>query len=171
MILLLLFYDLISIADDDIDFPQTSAMLLYRLRQGRSSSERGMVIPVAKKISDETRLLKEVIRDLSCDDPEARRKALDAVMVFAWKPGWRPAEFISLGGVPALVGRLAEEDEKARVQAVEAVEHLAELGAAPELMKEGALPLLERMASGDQYEQIRMVAGRAVAKIRGRVKG
>jgi hypothetical protein len=43
---------------------------------------------MVKKRSDETRLLEEVIRDLSCDDPEARRKALNAVMVFAWKPGW-----------------------------------------------------------------------------------
>jgi hypothetical protein len=79
-------------------------------------------------------------------------------------------EFISLGGIPALLRRLSEEDEKARVQAVEAVERFAELGAAPELMKEGALPLLERMAAGDRYEQIRMVAGRAVARIRGRMK-
>ena len=128
-------------------------------------------MPVVKKSSDETRLLKEVIRDLSCDDPDARRKALDAVMVFAWKPGWQPAEFISLGGVPALVGRLQEEDEKARVQAVSAVERLSELGAAPELVKEGALPLLERMAAADRYEPLRMIAERAVAKIRGRMKG
>ena len=126
---------------------------------------------MVKKISNETRLLKEVIRDLSCDDPEARRKALDAVMVFAWKPGWRPAEFIALGGLPALVGRLQEEDEKNRVQAVEAVEHLAELGAAAELVREGVLPLLERMAAGDRYEPLRMIAGRAVAKVRGGIKG
>lgn len=125
---------------------------------------------MAKKISDETKLLKEVIQDLSCDDPEARRKALDAVMVFAWKPGWKPDQFIALGGIPALVGRLGEADEKGRVQAVSAVEHLAELGAATELMKAGALPLLERMAAGDRYEQLRMIAGRAVAKIRGRLK-
>ena len=122
------------------------------------------------RISPETRLLKEVIRDLSCDDPGARRKALDAVTVFAWKPGWKPAGFIALGGIPALLGRLSEEDEKARVQAVEAVERLAELGAAAELMKAGALPLLERMSAGDRYEPLRMVAGRAVAKIRGRLK-
>jgi hypothetical protein len=128
-------------------------------------------MPVVKKNLDETRLLKEVIRDLSCDDPAARRKALDAVMVFAWRPGWNPAGFVSLGGIPALVGRLSEEDEKARIQAVEAVERLAELGAAPELVKEGVLPLLERMAAGDRYEALRMVAGRAVAKIRGRMKG
>jgi hypothetical protein len=125
---------------------------------------------MAKQISDENKLLKEVIGNLSCDDPEARRKALAQVMVFVWKPGWKPAEFIAFRGVPALVGMLKEEDEKSRVQAVEAVEHLAELGAAPELMKEGALPLLEQMAAGDRYEQIRMVAGRAVAKIRGRMK-
>ena len=126
--------------------------------------------PVAKQISDEKKLLKEVIGNLSCDDPDARRKALDAVMVFAWKPGWKPAEFVALRGVPALVGMLKEEDEKNRVQAVEAVERLAELGAAPELMKEGALPLLERMAAGDRYEQLRMMAGRAAAKIRARMK-
>jgi hypothetical protein len=126
---------------------------------------------VVKKISDETRLLKEVIRDLSCDDPGARRKALDAVMVFAWRPGWNPAGFVALGGIPPLVGRLSEEDEKARIQAVEAVERLAELGVAPELVKEGALPLLERMAAGDRYEPLRMVAGRAVARIRGRMEG
>jgi len=125
---------------------------------------------LAKKVTGETRLLKEVIRDLSCDDPEARRKALDAVMVFAWRPGWRRAEFIALGGLPALIGRLVEEDEKSRVQAVEAVEHLAELGAAPELVREGALPLLERMASGDRYEPLRMIAGRAVARIREQTK-
>jgi hypothetical protein len=130
-----------------------------------------VVRPVVKKISDETRILKEVIRNLSCDDAEARREALDQVMVFAWKPRWDPAEFIALGGVPALVGRLQEKDEKGRVQAVSAVEKLAELGAAPELVKEGALPLLERMAAGDRYEQLRMIAGRAVAKIRGRLKG
>jgi hypothetical protein len=129
------------------------------------------VIPVVKKISDETRLLREVIRDLSCDDPEAKRKALDAVMVFAWKPGWKPGEFISLGGIPPLVRRLREEDEKSRVQAVSAVDRLAELGAAPELAKEGALPILERMAAGDRYEPLRMIAGRAAARIRGRVKG
>ena len=128
-------------------------------------------MPVAKQKSGESRLLAEVVRDLSCDDPEARRKALDAVMVFAWKPGWRPAEFISLGGLPALVGRLQEEDEKSRVQAVEAVEHLAELGAAAELVREGVLPLLERMAAGDRYEPLRMIAGRAVAKVRGGIKG
>jgi hypothetical protein len=126
---------------------------------------------MVKKISDETRLLKEVIENLSCDDPEARRKALTQVMVFAWKPGWKPAEFIALKGIPALVGMLHEEDEKARVQAVEAVEHLAELGASGELMKAGAIPLLERMAAADRYEQLRMIAGRAVAKIRGRIKG
>jgi hypothetical protein len=127
-------------------------------------------MPVVKKVSDESRLLAEVIKDLSCDDPEARRKALDAVMVFAWKPGWKPAEFVALGGIPALVGRLGEEDEKGRVQAVSAVERLAELGVAAELVKEGALPLLERMAASDRYEQLRMMAGRAVAKIRGRMK-
>ena len=128
-------------------------------------------MPVGKQRSDETRLLEEVIRDLSCDDPEARRKALDAVMVFAWKPGWDPAEFIALGGIPALVGRLGEGDEKARVQAVSAVDRLADLGAAPELVEAGVLPTLERMAAGDRYEQLRMMAGRAVAKIRGRLKG
>jgi hypothetical protein len=127
-------------------------------------------MPVVKKVSDESRLLAEVIKDLSCDDPEARRKALDAVMVFAWKPGWKPAEFVALGGIPALVGRLGEEDEKGRVQAVSAVERLAELGVTAELVKEGALPLLERMAASDRYEQLRMMAGRAVAKIRGRMK-
>ena len=127
-------------------------------------------MPVGKQRSDETRLLEEVIRDLSCDDPEARRKALDAVMVFAWKPGWDPAEFIALGGIPALVGRLGEGDEKARVQAVSAVDRLADLGAAPELVEAGVLPTLERMAAGDRYEQLRMMAGRAVAKIRGRLK-
>jgi hypothetical protein len=123
---------------------------------------------LAEKIPDETRLLKAVIENLSCDDPEARRKALTQVMVFAWKPGWRPDGFIALKGIPALVGMLQEEDEKARVQAVEAVEHLAELGAAPELIKAGALPLLERMAAGDRYEPLRMIAGRAIARIRGR---
>jgi hypothetical protein len=128
-------------------------------------------MPVGKQRSDETRLLEEVIRDLSCDDPEARRKALDAVMVFAWKPGWDPVEFIALGGIPALVGRLGEGDEKARVQAVSAVDRLADLGAAPELVEAGVLPTLERMAAGDRYEQLRMMAGRAVAKIRGRLKG
>jgi len=127
-------------------------------------------MPVAKKMSGETRLLSEVIEDLSCDDPDARRKALDAVMTIAWMPGWKPAEFISLGGIPALVGRLDEKDEKSRVQAVEAVERLADLGAAPELAKANAVPKLERMASGDRYEPLRMVAGRAVAKIRGRMK-
>jgi len=127
-------------------------------------------MPVKKQRSDETKFLEEVIRDLSCDDPDARRKALDAVMVFAWKPGWDPAEFIALGGIPALVGRLGEGDEKARVQAVSAIDRLADLGAAPELVEAGVLPLLERMAAGDRYEQIRMMAGRAVAKIRGRLK-
>jgi hypothetical protein len=129
------------------------------------------VISVVKKLPVETKFLKEVIRDLSCDDPEARRKALDAVMTFAWHQGWKPAEFIALGGLPALVGRLNEEDEKSRVQAVEAVERLSELGASSELAKEGAIPILERMAAGDRYEQLRMIAGRAIAKIRGRIKG
>jgi len=118
------------------------------------------------RISDETRLLEKVILDLSCDDPGGRRKALDAIMVFAWKPGWNPAGFIALGGIPALVGRLGEEDEKSRVRAVEAVERLAELGAARDLVKEGVLPMLERMAAGDRYEPLRTIAGRAVAKIR-----
>ena len=127
-------------------------------------------MPAVKKSSDETRLLEEVIRDLSCDDPDARRKALDAVMVFAWKPGWDPAEFIALGGIQALVGRLGEGDEKARVQAVSAVDRMADLGASPELVKAGVLPLLERMAAADRYEQLRMMAGRAVAKIRGKIK-
>ena len=120
-----------------------------------------------KKRRDETKFLKEVIRDLSCEDPDARRKALAAVMVFAWKPRWDPAGFIALGGIPALIGRLKEEDEKSRVQAVEAVERFAELGASSELAKEGALPLLERMAASDRYEPLRMIAGRAVARIRG----
>ena len=124
---------------------------------------------LAHESSGETRLLTEVIRDLSCDDPDARRSALDAVMVFAWKPGWDPAEFISLGGIPALVGALREEDEKSRVQAVSAVDRMAELGATPELVKAGVLPLLERMASTDRYEQLRMMAGRAAARIRGRM--
>jgi len=119
----------------------------------------------------ETKFLKEVIRDLSCDDPEARRKALDAVMTFAWYPGWKPAEFIALGGLSAVVGRLNEEDERSRVQAVEAVERLSELGASSELAKEGVIPLLERMAAGDRYEPLRMIAGRATARIRGRIKG
>ena len=126
---------------------------------------------MAKQVPVETKFLKEVIRDLSCDDPESRRKALDAVMTFAWYPGWKPAEFVALGGLPALVGRLGEDDEKSRVQAVEAVERLSELGVTPSLVKEGVIPLLERMASGDRYEPLRMVAGRAVAKIRGRMKG
>jgi hypothetical protein len=91
-------------------------------------------------------------------------------MVFAWKPGWRPAEFISLGGIPALVERLGEADEKGRVQAVSAIDRLADLGAAPDLVEAGVLQLLERMASGDRYEQLRMMAGRAAAKIRGRMK-
>jgi len=125
------------------------------------------VIPVLKKRRDETKFLKEVIRDLSCDDPDARRKAIAAVMVFAWQPGWKPAEFIALGGLPALVGRLNEEDEKSRVKAVEAVERLSELGASSELAKEGVIPLLERMAASDRYEPLRMIAGRAVARIRG----
>jgi hypothetical protein len=136
----------------------------------RKEPEDQVVTPPVKKSPDETRLIREVVRDLSCDRPDARRKALDAVMVFAWKPGWDPAEFIALGGIPALVGRLREEDEKARVQAVSAVDRLADLGAAPGLVDAGALPLLERMAAGDRYEQLRMMAGRAVAKIRGRVK-
>ena len=127
-------------------------------------------MPMVRQSSDETRLLAEVIRDLSCEDPDARRKALDAVMVFAWKPGWRPAEFVSLGGIPALVRRLGEEDEKGRVQAVSAVDRLADIGAARELVKAGVLPVLERMAAGDRYEQLRMMAGRAVAKIRGKIK-
>ena len=130
-----------------------------------------MVMVLAHESSGETRLLTEVIRDLSCDDPGARRSALDAVMVFAWKPGWKPAEFISLGGIPPLVRSLREADEKARVQAVSAVERLADLGAARELVKEGALPVLEQMAVGDRYEQLRMMAGRTVAKIRGKIKG
>jgi hypothetical protein len=137
----------------------------------REEGEDVLVIPVVTKSPDETRLLAEVVRDLSCDDPGARRKALDAVVVFAWKPGWDPAEFISLGGIPALVAGLREEDEKSRVQAVSAVDRLADLGAAPELVEAGVLPLLERMAAGDRYEPLRMMAGRAVAKIRGRVKG
>jgi hypothetical protein len=128
------------------------------------------VIPVVKQQSGESRLLAEVVNDLSCEDPDARRKALDAVMVFAWKPGWKPDEFIALGGIPALVKELGEEDEKGRVQAVSAVDRLADLGAAPELVKAGVLPILERMAAGDRYEQLRMMAGRAVAKIRGRMK-
>ena len=136
----------------------------------RSCTSRHGMIPVAQKVSDETRLLKEVIENLSCDDPEARRKALTQVMVFVWRPGWKPAEFISLKGIPALVEMLRVEEEKSRVQAAEAVERLAELGAAPELLEAGAIPLLERMASGDRYEPLRMIAGRAVAKIRGRVK-
>jgi hypothetical protein len=126
---------------------------------------------VVKKVPVETKFLKEVIRDLSCDDPEARRKALDAVMTFAWYPGWKPAEFIALGGLKALVGRMTEEDEKSRVQAVEAVERLSELGASSELAREGVIPLLERMAAGDRYEPLRMIAGRATAKIRGRIQG
>jgi hypothetical protein len=124
----------------------------------------------AKQSSPETRLLKEVIENLSCDDPEARRKALDAVMVFAWRPGWKPTEFVSLGGIPALIGKLEEDDEKNRVQAVSAIDRLADLGAASDLVKEGVLPLLERMAAGDRYEQLRMMAGRAAAKIRGKIK-
>lgn len=129
------------------------------------------MIPVVKMVPVETKFLKEVIRDLSCDDPEARRKALDAVMTFAWYPGWKPAEFIALGGLSAVVGRLNEEDERSRVQAVEAVERLSELGASSELAKEGVIPLLERMAAGDRYEPLRMIAGRATARIRGRIKG
>jgi hypothetical protein len=125
---------------------------------------------VAEKSSDEIRLLREVIRDLSCDDQEARRNALDAVMVFAWKPGWKPDEFIALGGIPALVRGLREEDEKGRVPAVSAVDRLADLGAAPELVEAGVLPVLELMAADDRYEQLRMMSGRAVAKIRGRIK-
>jgi hypothetical protein len=126
---------------------------------------------MVKKVPVETKFLKEVIRDLSCDDPEARRKALDAVMVFTWHPGWEPREFIALGGLPALIRRLNEEDEKSRVQAVEALERLSELGASSELAKEGVIPLLERMAASDRYEPLRMIAGRATAKIRGRIKG
>ena len=126
---------------------------------------------MAKQVPVETKFLEEVIRDLSCDDPDARRKALDAVMTFAWYPGWKPTEFVALGALPALVGRLSEDDEKSRVQAVEAVERLSELGVTPGLVKEGVIPLLERMASNDRYEPLRMIAGRAVAKIRGRMKG
>ena len=120
-----------------------------------------------KKVPVETKFLQEVIRDLSCDDPDARGQALAAVMVFAWKPCWDPAEFIALGGLPALIGCLKEEDEKSRALAVEAVERFADLGAFSELVKGGALPLLERMAAGDRYEPLRRIAGRAVARIRG----
>jgi hypothetical protein len=127
------------------------------------------VLFLAKKISGETRLLKEVIRDLSCDDAEARRKALDAVNVFAWKPNWEPKEFIDLGGLPALVKLLGEEDEKNRVQAVAAIERFAELGISSELVKEGVIPILERMVSSDRYEPLRMIAGKALAKIQGRI--
>ncbi|HMA06042.1 MAG TPA: hypothetical protein VKO45_08970 [Methanomicrobiales archaeon] len=125
---------------------------------------------MVKKVPIETKFLKEIIKDLSCEDPEARRKALDAVMTAAWQPGWKPAEFIALGGLPALIGRLSEPDEKSRVQAVEAVERMSELGASSELAGQGVIPLLERMASADRYEPLRMIAGRAVAKIRGRMK-
>ena len=125
---------------------------------------------MAEQAPVETKFLEEVIRDLSCDDPESRRKALAAVMTFAWYPGWEPAEFVALGGLPALVGRLGEDDEKSRVQAVEAVERLSELGVTPELVKEGVIPLLERMASGDRYSPLRMIAGRALAKIRRRMR-
>jgi HEAT repeat protein len=125
---------------------------------------------MVKQSPDESRLLAEVIRALSCDDPTVRRKALDAVVISAMKPGWDPAEFISHGGIPALVGRLREEDEKSRVKAVKAVEKLAVPGAVAGLVEAGALPILEQMAAGDPYGQLRMMAGRALAKIRGMMK-
>jgi hypothetical protein len=57
----------------------------------------------------ETRLLKEAISTRSCDDASGRKQALDALMVIAWNPGWKPDRFIELGGIPPLLARLDEE--------------------------------------------------------------
>jgi hypothetical protein len=86
-------------------------------------------------------------------------------MVFAYKPGWEPGPFIALGGLPPLIARLEEEDEKMRHHAVEVIERIAQLGASKELVKAGVLPVLNRIAAADRYEPVRMTAARAAARI------
>jgi hypothetical protein len=119
------------------------------------------------KDSGETRLLKEAISNLSCDDAEGRRQALDALMVIAWNPGWKPDRFIELGGLPPLLARLEEEDEKMRHHAVEVIEKIAQLGGSSDLIQAGALPLLHRVAASDRYEPVRMTAARTAGRIEG----
>jgi hypothetical protein len=126
-----------------------------------------MTVMPGKTESGETRLLKEVVENLSCIDPAGRKQALDALMVFAWRPGWKPAEFIAMGGLPPLVSRLEEEDEKMRHHAVEIIERIARLGASADLVGAGVLPVLHRMAATDRYEPVRMTAARAAAMIAG----
>jgi hypothetical protein len=88
-------------------------------------------------------------------------------MVFAWHPGWKPDRFIALGGLPPLIARLEEEDEKMRHHAVEVIERIALLGAPSELARAGVLPVLHRIAASDRYEPVRMTAARVAARIEG----
>ncbi|MDD1653139.1 MAG: hypothetical protein LUQ64_01195 [Methanomicrobiales archaeon] len=125
-------------------------------------------MPAAKKgETGEIRLLKEAIGNLPIDDADVRKQALDALMVIAWKPGWKPDRFIELGGLPPLMDRLNEEDERMRHHAVEIIERIAELGGSSDLREAGVLPILHRMAASDRYEPVRMTAARTAARIAG----
>jgi hypothetical protein len=123
-------------------------------------------MPAAKRGEEgEIRLMKEAIGNLTCEDTGGRKQALDALMVIAWRPGWKPDRFIELGGLPPLLARLGEEDEKMRHHAVEIIEKIAELGGSRDLMKAGALPSLHQVAASDRYEPVRMTAARTAARI------
>ncbi|MDD1651871.1 MAG: HEAT repeat domain-containing protein [Methanomicrobiales archaeon] len=125
-------------------------------------------MPAAKRgETGEIRLLKEAIANLTCDEAEGRKQALDALMVIAWKPGWKPDRFIELGALPPLIARLGEEDERMRQLAVEIIEKIAELGGSPALKEAGALPVLHQMAASDRYEPVRLTAARTAARIGG----
>jgi hypothetical protein len=89
---------------------------------------------------------------------------LDMVMVWAFRPGWDPKEFVAKGGLPPLVRALSEPDEKMRHHAVEALDRLAELGAGRAILDAGALYHLNNLVQ-DKYEPIQKVAKRVVQRL------
>jgi hypothetical protein len=125
-------------------------------------------MPKSERDTAESKLVDATIKDLSNPDPAVRKKMLDMVMVWAFRPGWDPKEFVAKGGIPPLVKALGEQDEKMRHHAVEALDRLAEIGAAKAVLDAGALYHLNNLVH-DRYEPIQKVAKRAVKRLGSRM--
>ncbi|MDD1674126.1 MAG: hypothetical protein LUQ13_00640 [Methanomicrobiales archaeon] len=121
-------------------------------------------MPKSAPQSPETLLVDATIRDLSNKDPAVRKKMLDMVMVWVFRPKWDPKEFIAKGGIPPLVKALEEKDEIMRHHAVEALDRLVVLGEAKPVLDAGALYHLNNLVH-DKYEPIQKVAKRIVQRL------
>jgi len=114
--------------------------------------------------SPETLLIDATIKDLSNPDPAVRKKMLDMVIVWVFRPKWDPKEFVAKGGIPLLVKALGEQDEIMRHHAVEALDRLADLGVTKPILDAGALYHLNNLVH-DRYEPIQKVAKRVIQRL------